>query len=390
MSALGRIEIGPMWDEEFDPLEAMLGQSLFFPPGTMRDWLADVGRQHIRVARRDGRLAAGLAIIPMGQWFGGVSVPMGGITAVGVAPEYRGTGVGGALLRGALEELHAGGVPLSALYPATLTFYRRAGYERAATRTVYEVPAGAIGGRDRTLDVVAVEPGDYEALYRVYTQRARESAGNLDRPIMLWNRFLKPRDRTPYSYMVTRDSRPEGYIIFLQGGRDEPLNVRDICALTPEACRRLLALLADHRSMIDTIRWSGAPLDPLLFLLPEFRYKVHWSIDLMLRIVDVAGALGARGYPPGLNAGLHLEVRDDLLPWNNRRFVLELSEGRPHVRAGGEGRIRVGVRELAALYTGHLTPFELRVVGAIDGPERDLATAGLVFSGPRPWVPDMF
>ena len=379
-----------MRDEEFDRLEAILGQSLFFPSGVIRDWLTGIGTQHVRAARKSGRLAAGLAIIPMGQWFGGVSVSMGGISAVGVAPEHRGSGVGAALMRHTLEELHAEGVPLSALYPATLTFYRQTGYERAATRVVYELPTGSIATRDRMLDVVPVEPPDYEALRRLYTQRARASAGNLDRPAVLWNNYLAPKDKIAYKYMATRDGRPEGYIVFQQSGRNEPLNVRDICALTPEAGRRLLTLLADHRSMVEAVRWIGGPLDPLLFLLPEQTYKVHWSIDLMLRIVDVAGALGARGYPQGLDAELHLDVRDDLLPWNNRRFVLELSGGQPHVHEGGQGRLRVGIRELAALYSGYLTPSELHVVGAIEAPERDLATAGLVFSGPRPWIPDMF
>src|SRR5436853_5250448 len=321
MPNLRTIQYGPMHEEDFDRLEAMLGQSLFFLPGIMRDWLIAIGTQHIRTARVDGRLAAGLAIIPMGQWFGGVSVPMGGITAVGVAPEQRGSGVGLALMRGALEELYAQGVPLSALYPATVRFYRRAGYERAATRTIYELPLGAISVCDRELDLVAVERSDYDQLRRVYTERARASSGNLDRPPVLWDRFLDPKDRVAHKYMATRDGRAEGYIIFLQGGRTDPIDVRDICALTPAAGRRLLTLLADHRSIIDLVRWSGPPLDPLLFLEPEQKHKIHWSLDLMLRIVDVARALGARGYPPGLNAELHLEVHDDLLPWTSGRFV---------------------------------------------------------------------
>jgi predicted acetyltransferase len=79
-----------------------------------------------------------------------------------------------------------------------------------------------------------------------------------------------------------------------------------------------------------------------------------------------------------------------MLPWNHGRFVLELTDGRGQVRPGGQGRIRLHVRELAALYSGYMAPVELGRAGTLDGPEADLAFATLAFSGPRPWTPDMF
>ncbi|MCX7011428.1 MAG: sterol carrier protein domain-containing protein, partial [Candidatus Sumerlaeota bacterium] len=110
----------------------------------------------------------------------------------------------------------------------------------------------------------------------------------------------------------------------------------------------------------------------------------------MLRVVDVAAALEARGYPPAFEAELHFEIQDDWLPWNNGRFVLQVSNGRGEVSPGGQGRLRMHVRRLAQLYTGHLSPGELRVVGDAEGPPADWAAAGLAFSGPRPWMADLF
>ena len=48
----------------------------------------------------------------------------------------------------------------------------------------------------------------------------------------------------------------------------------------------------------------------------------------MLRIVDVAAALEARGYPAGLEAQLELEVEDELLAWNHGRLRLSVADGR--------------------------------------------------------------
>jgi predicted acetyltransferase len=379
----------PLRAEEGAALDALIAQALFFQTNEMAEWRERLGTQHFRALHAEGKLAAGLGIIPTGQWFGGASVPMAGITAVGVAPEFRGAGMGLALMRRALFELRERGFALSALYPATLTFYRRAGYERAATRTIYAIAPGAIGIRDYELDLAAVAP-DHPDIRALYTERARRSAGHLDRDDFLWDHLLRHANANVHAYLATRGGQPEGYVLFRQTNRQEPLAVRDICALTPGAGRRLLTLLADHRTMVEKLLWSGAPNDGLTYLLPEHKHSVHWQLDLVVRVVDVAQALAARGYPPGLSGELHFEVHDELLPWNHGRFVLELADGRGQVRAGGAGRVRLHARALAPLYSGYLTPAELRGLGALEGADADLVFALLAFAGPRPWTPDMF
>jgi predicted acetyltransferase len=384
------LDYGPMRGDEIDALNGLLEQALTFSLGSMAPWTSAIGHANMRAVRRGGRAVAGIGIIPMGHYFGGRSVRAGGITAVGVSPEQRGSGVGLWMLGQSLEELHRQGVPLASLYPATTAFYRRSGFERAAQRIIYEVPIGAMAVRDYTLEAMPAGPAEYAAIKQIYAQQGARGAGFIDRPDLFWNMILEPKDKPAYKFIVMRAGVPEGYVVFGHAAWNDPLNVRDIVALTPDAGRRLLTLLADHRSMIETARIPGGPSDPLLFLLPEQKQKVSWSLDLMLRLVDVAGALGARGYPRGIVAELHLDVQDELLPWNQGRFVLEIADGRAEVRPGGEGRVTLHVRDLAALYSGYLTPAELRQSGTLRGPEEDLALATLAFIGPRPWTPDMF
>jgi predicted acetyltransferase len=301
------------------------------------------------------------------------------------------------MLRASLAELHTEGTPLAALYPATLPFYQRAGYERAGQRITYELPLDAIGVDEQGIELVPVPAGHYDEIYRAYEQRARRASGNLARPEWMWRNKLEPKDRKTFRYLVTRDGQTEGYVVFTQGGRTDPLTVLDVCALTPAAGRRLLAFFAGYRSMVETLTWNGGPFDPFVYLLKEplvaanrSRVKVVRSLDWMLRIVDVAGALTARGYAPGLQAELHLEVRDDVLPSNNGRFVVAVADGDARVRPGGAGRIRLGVRELAAIYTGFMAPAELCALGDVDAPDADLALMGAAFAGSRPWIADMF
>jgi predicted acetyltransferase len=347
--------------------------------------------------RHEQRLVAGLGFAPIGQWFGGVRVPMAAITAVGVAPDWRGAGVGTALLRRTLEDLRAAGIPLGALYPSSLRFYRRAGFERAGQRLTYELPLEAIDVDERSLDLVPFDAAQYDQVHRVYQQHALRAPGNLDRPDWMWQRRLEPRDKQTFRFLVKNSTGSEGYVVFTQAGRSDPLAITDVCVLTPGAGRRILGLLAGYRSVIEHVTWSGGPLDPLVYLLGEQltagarnKVKIIRSLDWMLRIVDVAGALAARGYPPGLSAELHLDIADALLPDNAGRWVLAVSDGRGQLRPGGTGRIRLDVRDLAAIYTGFLAPHECAYLGTIAGPQEDLALAGVVFSGPRPWIADMF
>jgi predicted acetyltransferase len=360
--------------------------------------MATFGMENCRVVRLGGQVVAGLGLVRTGQWFGGLSVPMVGISIVGVAPEHRGTGVGAAMMRSTLEELRAEGMPLSALYPATSPFYRRAGYERAGVRINYELPLAAIDVRDLASDLVPAGPEDYPRFRRAYEAQARRSAGNLDRPDWMWHHKLEPQDQQPqpFRYLVMRDGQVEGYVIYRAGVRPDPLRVLDVCALTPSAGRRILTLFAGYRTMVEHVTWNGGPLDPLVYLLNEpmaalkAHVKIVRSLEWMLRILDVARALEARGYPAGLDTTLHFDLRDDLLPANRGRFTLHVSGGRGEVRPGGEGRIQLDARDLAAIYTGFMSPFELMALSPIEGPEADLALTASLFAGPRPWISDMF
>jgi predicted acetyltransferase len=390
------LEVVVPQSDDVAALEAVLDPALHFPAGTTRNWIATLGLENFRAVRRDGRIVAGLCLVRMGQWFGGGRVPLVGLSAVGVAPELRGAGVGSLLMRRIVEEVRAEGISLAALYPSSLRFYRRAGFERAGQRLTYELPLEAIDVDDRSRDLVPVAEGPSEELQRAYERRARHAAGNLDRPAWMWARF-EPKDRPVHRFLIAHGSTVEGYVIFAQGGRSDPLMVLDSCILTPEAGRRALGLFAGYRSVVEHMTWSGGPLDPLVYLLGEQltagarnTIKVARALDWVLRIVDLAGALAARGYPPGLSAELHFEVRDELLPANAGRVVLRVEGGRGEVASGGAGRIRLHVRDLAAIYTGFMAPHECAYLGTIQAPEDDLALAGAVFGGPRPWIADMF
>ncbi|HEX6291049.1 MAG TPA: GNAT family N-acetyltransferase [Herpetosiphonaceae bacterium] len=378
-------------------LTAVLGAALHSPPGRMDDWLAALENDSLRAVWQRGQIVAGLGMIRMAQWFGGARVPMVGLTAVGVAPATRGTGIGSLMLRRTLAELHAEGIALSALYPATLPFYQRAGYMRAGQRITYSLPLEAIDVREDAGELLPIESAHYPQLRQIYEHRAISSAGNLDRPEWMWQQKFEPKEAQVFRFLVVCDGQPEGYIVLTQAGRSDPLMLVDVCTLTPVAARRLLSLCASYRSMVEHMTWHSGPRDPFVYLIREnliagmhTRVRTSRALEWMLRIIDVQQALSRRGYPHGLNAELHLDIHDDLLPGNNGRFILHVSDGRGVVSPGGQGRLALSVGELAAIYSGFMAPAELKMISTINASESDLTLAGAVFSGAHPWIGDMF
>lgn len=377
--------------EDIRQLGEILRQCFSMPASYWPVYAERLGAENLRVVRRAGQIAGGLGIYRMGQWFGGKSLPMAGLAAVGVAPEHRGTGVAATLLAQTLEELHGEGIPLSGLYASTQNLYRKVGYEQAGHLCRFSVPASSLIPGEHGLSMEPVNPARHEVFHLLYTERARATNGNLDRNRAVWERLVLPKDTDDVrAYLLGPTDQPEGYLIYSQQTTGSILRVWDLTALTPAAMHRIWTFFADHRSLVDEVVWPGPVCEPFLTILPEQTYRIVHLERWMLRIVDVPGALSRRGYPVGVEAELHLEVRDDLLAANRGRFVLKVSEGQSEVIAGGRGEMQLSVRGLVPLYTGLQTPYQLQSTGHLDATPAALASAARLFSGPEPWMSDHF
>ncbi len=393
MQALS-MDVGPpKSEEETRALTDILCVAFDYPVDVLTPRIEKLGRENLRVVRVDGRVAGGLWLLPMGQWFGGRSVPMVGISLVGIAPEYRGRGAAAQLMKATVQSLHADGVALSTLYPATQPLYRGAGYEQAGDYYELRMPTKSIRVRDRRATVRLARDEDRPAIEAAYRTHARRSNGTLDRSEFLWQRVRDPRGHDARCYVAEVDGRIEGYLyVFNKPGKTGGFNLQltDLVALTEPAGLGLMSFLSGHQSMAKQVRWRGHPADPILLLLAEQAHTARLDISWMVRVVDVSAALTARGYPATCNGEIHFSVRDDLIPANHGPFILEVTEGKAEVTPGGRAALELDIRALSSLYTGYMTAEALAVTGRLAGPDLDLATASAIFAGPPPWMPDMF
>lgn len=380
--------------QDTQKLAAIIQQCFGSSPDDWERYHKRIGIENFRLLRQDGQVSAGLAIYHMGQCYGDRIVPMAGIAAVGVAPEYRGKGAAYEILSQTIQELYRQRVPISVLYPATQILYRKVGYEQAGSYCRWELPLSSIKIQaTRLLPIHRVNTDDYTIFEAIYARQAQVNNGNLARHRAIWQRILESeKEQAVYAYLIGSQREPEGYIIFTQE-RDEKesaIAIRDWTILTAEAAKCIWTFLGNHRSQINKVYWQGSLSNPFLLLLPEQTTKIVWQMIWMLRIIDLPLALSKRGYPREIEAELHLEVRDNLLTANNGKFSLQVSDGRGEVRAGGQGTFQIDICGLAPLYTGFFSPRQLQQLGYLKATPEALETATLLFCGDRPWMADFF
>lgn len=374
--------------EDIQKLGDILGQCFNSSPEDSEAYSQRIGLENFRVIRQGKQILGGLAILQMGQWFGGECVPMAGIAAVGVAPEHRGSGAALELLRQSLREIYDKGLPISTLYAATQRLYRQVGYEQGGSRCFWEMPTNSIQLSDRSIPMQSVIPLANH-FHQLYHQQAKVTNGYLARNQAIWEEVIKP---PAYAYLIGEETQPQGYIIFSQRQENHSnlIDIHDWVLLTAGAVRRYWTFICDHRSQIEKVQWRNSTIDFLTLMLPEQTAKILYSRHWMLRVVDVIKALEKRGYPQQLEAQLHLEIRDNLIAENNGNFILTVANGQGEVTKGGKGELQLHINGLSPLYTGLFTCYQLQQTGYLQATEKALSVATQMFAGSSPWMADFF
>jgi predicted acetyltransferase len=388
----------PRDEREFTAWAGIVHRSFGLPLAEMPAWIAQLGEDNARVLRGTTAPLGALALLDMGQWFGGKSVSTGGVVAVGVEPFARGGGHGAQLMNAMLGELAQKRCALSTLFPATNTFYRACGYELAGAR--YDVTLRlrelALDG-DVDLAGVWMRPmtaEDVPAIRRVYAARARLESGWLDRHRYIWARVQNWLGEERQGYVIGHADEIEGYVFAVQrrtpGVGEQELGIGDVITLTRRAAARVVTFCRGYSTLCPRARLNLAPDDLLFAVLAENSYEARLQMPWMLRIVDVERALASRGYAAALRGALELELADDLLAANRGRWTLTVEGGSGTVTSGGRAALQLDVRALASLYSGWRSASSLARLGMCRGDDATLALADALFAGPAPSMPDMF
>ncbi len=358
----------------------------------------------------DGNLVGTCGSYPFAMTVpGGGSIPVAGVTNVGVLPTHRRRGIFRRLMQRQHDDFAAGGVPVAVLNASDASIYGRIGYGMASRWNLVRVRSGAAfhtaaPTRDlrmmRSADATEVLPALYEAARPV-------RPGTMSRSAAWWEMLLGPTEMWKggghYEVVVAGPDGddPGGYALY----RSSSLNVdpfaeqlgvvvREVVAATPATHAALWRYLLDI-DLVQTVEARLAEDDPLLWHLVDPRaLGPQGSGDyLFVRILDVPVALCARSYSADID--IVMGVSDHFRPDGAAAGSFRLQAG-----PGGascepttaEPDVVMGVDALGSLYLGGVDARVLAAAGRVGGrsPAVIDAVARAFRSSPAPFCATHF
>jgi predicted acetyltransferase len=334
----------------------------------------------------------------MGQFFGGERVSMFGVAGLAIGVPYRGKGAGGRLVTEAVRLARAQHYAISSLFPTTVALYHRAGWERAGHRLRTTVDLRRLRLEKNRLRVEEhSSPSDEaKALYR---EVAKTSPGYLDRGPYVWSRMASGRGVAKRTFTFHSDRGLEAYVVLAHltnAAGDSYIEIFDAAAKDRVGGAAIWGLLSEYQSVANETIFFGGAEGFLHSILPERHYKIDWVDSWMTRICDPALALRSRGYPP-VSAQVTFLLDDGSVTESSNAYSLSVSCGKPTVDTApldeahnGARGVRITERGLASLYTGFLSPWELRRLQLLECSDEEAAVLSMLFGGRAPALQDHF
>ncbi|HKA90295.1 MAG TPA: GNAT family N-acetyltransferase [Haliangiales bacterium] len=329
----------------------------------------------VKIFERDGAVVGVGRTIPFRGYIGGVECAVGGLASVAVAPEARRTGVASAIVREHLAALAADRTPWAMLYGYAPRFYARFGWAPVAARLRWRVRPDALPAFAERAAVVHLSLSsetDLAAVEAVYGRHCPRQNGSLLRGPGYLRQWWQA-DRK-FAVGVRGEDGLSGYALYRYINwteRPTILEVAEWIALDGCAERAILGFFAVQGEQADAVLLDTPVDHPLPFLLdkgvpeqqtPEMPGEHHALgaayLGLQARIIDLAAALAARGYPPGARARVAFSAIDPDLPANEAPQTLI-------VDGAGAGRVEPGRGAGAPLVRGPIGALTQVLVGAV-------------------------
>lgn len=323
------------------------------------------------------RIAAKLHLIPLSIFINNKSFKMGGVSSVATWPEYRRKGMVKQLLFHALTYMKETGQTISFLHPFSFTFYRQYGWEHTFNLKRYSIPVGKMAGSWQGKGYVRRSELDVSLLNSIYTDYAKQFTGTVIRDEKWWEqRTFKQVEQIAIAY--NENNEPEGYIHYHV--QDREMVVKELAYRTVNGWHLLLEFIANHDSMVETIKMTVPEKDPLSELVHEPDFNQQIEPYFMARIVDVQAFLKEYSFEKAVteNQSVILSVDDPFFPDNEGVYHL-CQNGKgvsvTHVKAKDHDKTAVScsIQQLTSMLLGYKRPLELYRLDLIGGAEAEIS-----------------
>jgi predicted acetyltransferase len=312
------------------------------------------------------------------------TLPMAGVTAVGVHPTHRRQGFLRRLMATMHDDARSRGEAIAGLEASESVIYGRFGYGLAADLAEYAIDSrvSRFAVAAPPLDVVLIDSHQAaQALPELFDRQRRTRAAEVSRGSGYWAQFMadRPNHREGASarFHAVCD---EGYVLYRAESEGNAfradrvtIRVEELRGNSPEVEAGLWRFVLDL-DLAGRVVAKRRPVDePVRWRLADLRQLQTTGVEdrLYVRILDTARALAARGYR--CEGRLVLDVlppavpeKDDQAPG---RWVLDAGpDGAVCRRAklSEEADVRLDIAALGSLYMGGFAASLLAAGGRVE------------------------
>ena len=313
------------------------------------------------------------------------TIPMAGISAVGVHPTHRRRGFLRQLVTAMHDDARERGEAIAGLEASESLIYGRFGYGLAANLAEYAIDSRASAFAVPAPDLVLALVDKDEAakvLPDLFDRQRRTRAGEASRSSGYWAQLLIDRPHHRHGSAARFHAVcDEGYVLYravseanMFHAERTSISVEELRGNTPDVEAGLWRFVLDL-DLVGQVNYRRGPVDePIRWRLADPRQlrTLHVEDRLYVRILDTAMAFEARGY-----SGEGRLVLDVLPPASSEgeadpalgRWVLEAGpDGAScrRARRGEDAELRLGLAALGSLYMGGFPASLLTAGGRVE------------------------
>ncbi len=337
-------------------------------------------------------LVSQVVVYPMNVQVYKTVYPMGGLTGVGTYPEYSGKGLMYKLLEQALKTMREKGQYICYLYPYSIPYYRKKGWEIISDKITYEIHDYQLPQNRQVPGFVRrVKPAGKE-IKEIYARYAAHTHGAVLRDELAWNEyFLWDPDDLMAAVYYNEEDEPEGYVIYQIA--EEVFYIKDMIFNTEEARTGLWNFVSAHFSMINKVIGNTYTDEPLAFLFEDASIKETISPYYMARIVDFSRFIERFPFKSStLERRWKFKLTDPIMECNQGTFLLEIDRNGQAKATKTADRCEdtISIQTMTTMLMGYKRPEYLVKIGRLKASAETVDMLEDAIEQQTPYISDYF
>lgn len=282
------------------------------------------------------------------NWYCGKTITCAAIGGVASKPEYRRSGGVRETFNAVFENALNKGADISILYPFSLEYYRKFGYETISRYIFAECSFKTFEKIERFSDVVLLTEDNKDIIEKIYNTVAAKNNMMFARPDAK-NFCTSAYKECRYTYFID-DGKSMGYVYLIPDRAKRIINVEEIIFTDKTALMKLLGFLKIYDGNYEFINFNKLPVNsPVLELISDENKLIKRSLHHggAGRILNIENILKATVYPEK-KGEFSLKITDAQIECNNGIFSVKYENGKGYITKSNSGNYDIALDIRAA------------------------------------------